>query len=161
MNMEEKMWDYIDGFCTEEETKSISLLIETDDNYRRKYNELKLLQEGLVALEMEEPAMNFTFSVMESVKQEKILKPLKTVVDQRIILGIAAFLICCIVLLLVYVFVNVNWHSSTQIKTPEIKLPSISSDFSTVLVKGFLFFDLILGLFFADHYFRKLLFEKK
>lgn len=161
MNMEEKLWDYIDGFCTEEEQKAIRLLIETDENYQHKYLELKALQENLALLEIEEPAMNFTFNVMESVKQEKILKPLKTTVDQRIIFGIAAFFVGCIVLLLGYVFLNINWHASTQIKMPEIKLPAVSSYFSTVMLKGFLFFDLILGLFFADHYFRKLFIEKK
>lgn len=161
MNMEEKLWHYIDGFCTEEERKAIGLLLETDENYRFKYLELKALQENISLLEIEEPAMNFTFKVMENVRQEKILKPLKTAVDQRIIFGITAFFISCIVLLLGYVFANINWHASTQIKMPEIKLPAVSSYFSSALLKGFLFFDLILGLFFADHYFRKLFFEKK
>ncbi len=161
MNMEEKLWDYIDGFCTENEQKSIRLLIETDENYRRKYLELKAFQQNLASLEIEEPALNFTFNVMEGVKQEKILKPLQTVVDQRIIIGIAAFFIGCIVLLLGYVFMQVNWHSSTQINIPEIKLPALSASFSGILWKGFLFFDLILGLFFADHYLRKLFIDRK
>ena len=161
MNMEEKLWDYIDGFCTEEERKAIDLLLKTDEDYHHKYLEMKAFQENISWLEIEEPAMNFTFNVMESVREEKILKPLKTVVDQRIIFGIAAFFICCIMLLLGYVFMNINWHLSTQIKMPEIKLPSVNANFKSVLLKGFLFLDLILGLFFADHYFRKLFFEKK
>jgi len=161
MNMEEKLWDYIDGFCTEEERKAISLLIETDESYQHKYLELKALQENLSLLEIEEPAMNFSFNVMESVRGEKILKPLKTTVDQRVIFGIAAFFMCCTMLLLGYVFMNINWTASTQIKIPEIKIPPVNANFSSVLLKGFLFLDLILGLFFADHYFRKLFFEKK
>jgi len=161
MNMEEKLWDYIDGFCTEEERKAIDLLLKTDENYHHKYLEMKAFQENISLLEMEEPAMNFTFSVMESVRGEKILRPLKTTVDQRIILGIAAFFMCCTMLLLGYVFMNINWTASAQIKIPEIKIPSVNAKFSSVLLKGFLFLDLILGLFFADHYFRKLFFEKK
>ncbi|RYE31340.1 MAG: hypothetical protein EOP42_10715 [Sphingobacteriaceae bacterium] len=161
MNMEEKLWDYIDGFCTEEEQKAIRLLIENDENYQHKYLELKALQQSLAALEMEEPAMNFTFNVMESVKQEKILKPLKTMVDQRIIWGIAAFFIGCIVLLLGFVLIQIDWHSSTQINFPKIKTPALNASFSSILWKGFLFFDLILGLFFADHYFRKLFINRK
>lgn len=161
MNMEEKLWDYIDGLCTEEERKAISILIETDEIFRHKYLELKAFQENLASLDIEEPSMNFTFNVMESVKQEKILKPLQTVVDQRIIFGIAAFFIGCIVLLLGYVFMQINWHSSTQINVPIIKLPTINASFSSILLKGFLFFDLILGLFFADHYFRKLFISRK
>lgn len=161
MNMEEKLWDYIDGFCTKEEQETIRLLIETDENYQHKYLELKALQKSLASLEIEEPAMNFTFNVMESVKQERILKPLKTTVDQRIIFGIAAFFISCIVLLLSYVFTQINWHSSTQINVPEIKLPVLNASFNGILLKGFLFFDLILGLFFADHYFRKLFINRK
>ncbi|RYE27537.1 MAG: hypothetical protein EOP42_19085 [Sphingobacteriaceae bacterium] len=161
MNMEEKLWDYIDGFCTEDEQKAIRLLIETDENYHQKYLELKAFQENLASLEIEEPALNFTYNVMQSVKQEKILKPLQTVVDQRIVFGIAAFFIGCIVLLLGYVFTQINWHSSTQINVPVIKLPAINASFNSILLKGFLFFDLILGLFFADHYFRKLFINRK
>ncbi|RYE16360.1 MAG: hypothetical protein EOP42_34085, partial [Sphingobacteriaceae bacterium] len=104
MSIEEKLWNYIDGFCTEEEQETIRLLIETDENYQHKYLELKAFQENLTLLEMEEPAMNFTFNVMQNVQQEKILKPLKTTVDHRIIFSIAAFFIGCIVLLLGYVF---------------------------------------------------------
>lgn len=161
MNMEEKLWDYLDGLCTEEEQKNIRLLIDTDANYQHKYLELKALQESLASIEIDEPAMNFTFNVMESVKQEKILKPLKTMVDQRIIFSIAAFFIGCIMLLLGYVFMQINWHASTQINVPIIKLPTINASFSSILLKGFLFFDLILGLFFADHYFRKSFINRK
>ena len=39
-NMEEKLWDYIDGSCPPGEQKAIALLIEQDEVYRRKYEEL-------------------------------------------------------------------------------------------------------------------------
>jgi hypothetical protein len=161
MNMEEQLWEYMDGFGTEEEQKAIRLLIENDETYQKKYAELKAFQDNIAELDLEEPAMGFTFKVMENIQSEQILKPLKTTVNQYIVRGIAAFFICGIVLLLGYVFANINWSAQAPVKLPEIKLPAASFYLNPAVIKGFLFLDLILGLFFADHYFRKLFFEKK
>lgn len=161
MKMEEQLWDYIDGFCTEEERKYISLLIEQDENYREKYTELMAFQKNMEDVDLEEPAMGFTFKVMENIRAEQASKPLKTRIDDRIIFGITAFFICCIMLLLGYVFANITWSDTAAIRLPEIKLPPVNDQLNSVVIKGFLFCDVILGLFFLDHYFRKWFFEKK
>jgi len=160
-NMEEQLWNYIDGFCTEEEQKAISRLIEQDENYRQKYAELMAFRENMKAIEPEEPAMGFTFKVMEAIRAEHASKTLKTYVDQRIVRGIAAFFICSILVLLGIVFANINWSAAVVVKLPEMKLPDVTNYFSPVVIKGFLFFDVVLGLFFFDQYFRKLFFDKK
>lgn len=159
--IEEKLWNYIDGFCTTEEQKAIQLLISQDENYRKKYEELLAFRQNLSLIELEEPSMGFSFKVMENIRAEYAQQPLKSHVNKRIIWGIAAFFICTIVLLLGYIFANVNWINAAAVKTLEIKMPSVNSYLSPVVIKGFLFFDVILGLFFLDHYFRKWFFEKK
>ncbi len=160
--MEEQLWNYIDGFCNEEEQKAVKLLIETDQNYRSKYAELMAFQKNMEAVDLEEPAMGFTFKVMENIRAEHARKPLKTSIDRRIVLGIAAFFICSIVLLLGYIFMDINWSQPTAaIKLPEIQLSVITNFLNPVVLKGFLFCDLVLALFFLDRYFRSLFFEKK
>ncbi len=159
-NMEEELWNYIDGFCTEEERKAIALRIENDGQFRRKYEELMAFQQNISAMELDEPSMGFTYKVIENIRTVLIIKPLKTRVNQRIIGGITAFFICTIMLLLGYVFANINWLNQTTLALPEIKLPQPNSYFNQAVIKGFLFFDVVLGLFFLDHYFRKLFFKK-
>ncbi|MVN20120.1 hypothetical protein [Mucilaginibacter arboris] len=159
--IEEKLWNYIDGFCTEEEQKTISQRIEKDENYRRKYAELLAFQENINAIDLEEPSMGFTFKVMENIRSEQARVPLKTHINHRIIGVIAAFFIFSILLLLGYIFANISWSHAVAIKLPQINLPAVNSYLNPVVIKGFLFFDVVLGLFFLDHYFRKWFFEKK
>jgi hypothetical protein len=159
--IEEQLWNYIDGFCTEEERKNISHLIQKDENYRKMYAELLALQQSITAIHLEEPSMGFTFKVMENIRAEQARVPLKTHINNRVIWGIVAFFIGTILLLLGYVFANTNWTAANSVQLPEINLPMASSYLDPTVVKGFLFFDVILGLFFLDHYFRKWFFEKK
>jgi len=162
-NMEEQLWDYIDGFCTEEGQKAISRLIEQDENYRQKYAELMAFRENMKAIEPEEPGMGFTFKVMEAIRAEHASKPLKTNIDQRIVRGIAAFFICSILVLLGIVFANINWSAAaaSTMPLPEIKWLTVTNYLNPIVLKGFLFFDIVLGLFFFDQYFRKWFLHKK
>lgn len=159
--IEEQLWDYIDGFCTEEEQKRLSFLIETDENYSSKYAELLNFHENMSAFELDEPSMAFTFKLMEKIRTEKALVPLKTQIDKRIIYAISGFFICIILTFLVFVFVNINWSQSATIKLPQINFSGLNIFSNPVIIKGFLFFDMILVLFFADHYFRKWFLHQK
>ncbi len=159
--MEEQLWNYIDGFCTEEEQKTIKLLLEHDENYRNKYAELLAFEENMPVLNLEEPSMGFAFKVMENIRAEHARVPLKTRINTNIIRGIAAFFICTILLLLGFILVNIDWLHTSSAQLPVIKLPSVNNYLKPVVIQGFLFFDVILGLFFLDHYFRKFFIEKK
>lgn len=158
--IEGQLWNYIDGLCTGEEQKTISKHIEKDENYRIVYAELLALQESIIAVDLEEPSMGFTFKVMENIRTEQARIPLKTRINNHVIWGIAAFFIGSILLLLGYVFANMNWSAANPVQLPEINLPAASSYFNPTVIKGFLFFDIILGLLFLDHYFRKWFFSR-
>lgn len=159
--IEEQLWNYIDGFCTEEERKAIEILLTNDVNYRNKYAELKAFEASMPALNLEEPSMSLTYKVMENIRAEHARVPLKTHIDSNIIRAIGAFFICTILVLLGFVFVSVDWSAPSQVHLPEIKIPPIANYLNPVVIKGFLFFDMILGLFFLDHYFRKFFIQQK
>lgn len=161
MNMEEQLWDYIDGFCTEEERKNIKLLIGQDENYRKKYAELLAFEKNMPALNLEEPSMGFTFKVMENIRAEHARVPLKTQINTNIIRGIAAFFICTILVLLGFVLAGIDWSHPSSVQIPQIKIPPVANYLNPVVIQGFLFLDVVLGLFFLDHYFRKFFIEKK
>ena len=159
--IEEHLWNYIDGFCTEDERKTIETLIENNANYRNKYAELKAFEANMPALDLEEPSMGFTFKVMESIRAEHARVPLKTRINTNIVRAIGAFFICTILVLLGFVFVNVDWSAPSPVHLPEIKIPPVANYLNPVVIKGFLFFDVVLGMFFLDYYFRKFFIRQK
>jgi len=164
--IEEKLWNYIDGNCTAEEQQAISILIDTDEVYKQKYTELLQLNADFGAMELDEPSMAFTYNVMEAIRAENALKPLKAKVDTRIIWGIGAFFILTITALLVFVLASINWQQSgnaSPVELPKVdfNMPKISDIFSGNIMRGFILFDLVLALFVFDTFLRKKLNNKQ
>ena len=155
--MEEKLWNYFDGTCSEEEKKAIDILIAQDEVYRRKYQELLALNQEFSKMELDEPPMAFTYNVMETIRAEHAQQPLKAAIDKRIIKGISGFFIVSILLLIIYVLSTMRLTSANvSVHLPDsLKLPDIKNYLSKPVLEGFLFFDVVLGLFLLDAYLRK------
>jgi hypothetical protein len=154
-NMEEKLWDYIDGNCPPGELESISRLIKRDKAYQDKYLELLALNREIAAMELEEPPMAFTYNVMETIRAEHAKQPLKAVVNTHIIKGIAAFFVLTIGALLIYMLTSVKWTAG-GVGTPIVaKLPDVKIFFGGAALKGFLFLNTVLALFLIDSLLRK------
>jgi hypothetical protein len=75
-------------------------LLQQDEVYRKKYNELLQLNSEFAAMELDEPSMAFSYNVMETIRTEHAKQPLKAAVDKRIILGIASFFVLTLSVLL-------------------------------------------------------------
>ncbi|SDT51551.1 hypothetical protein SAMN05216490_3829 [Mucilaginibacter mallensis] len=157
-SIEEKLWNYIDGSCTPEDEHAIALLIEQDEVYRKKYNELVLLNAEFTAMELDEPPMAFTYNVMETIRAEHASQPLKAAIDQRIIKGIGLFFVFTISIILIVALASIHWSAifASSSHTPsKIALPDLRNLFTGPVMKGFLFFDVVLGLYLFDTYLRK------
>jgi hypothetical protein len=156
-NIEEQLWNYIDGICTPEEQKALSILIEKDERYQMKYRELSALNKDFMQAELDEPSMAFTYNVMESIRAGHAQQPLKAAVNNKIIWGIALFFGSTILILLIFALANINW-SAAQLDTgikPDFKLPNLATGISKPLIDGFLLVDTILGLYLLDSYLQK------
>lgn len=153
-SIEEKLWDYIDGTCTTDEQKAISLLIETDKLYQDKYNELLQLNNEFANMELDEPSMPFAYNVMEAIRTEQAQKPLKTTINTYIIKSIAAFFVLLIAGLLIAFLTTMDWSAGTETAN-SLKLPNLDSLLNSRVLTIFLFFDTVVGLFFLDTYLRK------
>ncbi len=162
-NIEEKLWEYIDGRCTPDEQKTISSLIADNEAVRLKYNDLLSLNAGFSTMELDEPPMAFTYNVMEAIRAEQAQKPLKSAINKRIIIGIAGFFVFTILALLLYVVTGIHWSTVNIIgQLPAtVKMPAVKGAFTTPLLTGFFFFDVVLGLFLFDGYLRRMGFKKK
>jgi anti-sigma factor RsiW len=155
-NIEEQLWNYIDGTSSPEEQKAISMLIEQDDAYRQKYNELIVLNAEFANMELDEPPMAFSYNVMETIRNEYAKAPLKARIDQRIIKGIGLFFVLMISAIMIYALANVQWSAgSSGGATLHFAMPHIAQYLTSPLMQGFLFFDMILALYTFDTYLRK------
>jgi|EndMetStandDraft_4_1072995.scaffolds.fasta_scaffold05150_5 magnesium-transporting ATPase (P-type) len=157
--IEEKLWNYIDGACTPAEQEAIARLIEQDEAYSKKYQELLQLNLEFTAMELDEPSMAFTYNVMETIRAENARQPLKATIDKRIIIGIAIFFVFTILALLVFAFANTHFQPASfnvNVKLPAaIKLPNAANIFTSPVFKWFIVFDVVLALFLSDSYLRR------
>lgn len=155
--IEEKLWNYIDGTCTQAEQDAIARLIANDELYAKKYQELLALNQEFAVMELDEPPMAFTFNVMEAIRTENALQPLKAAIDKRIIKGIAIFFTVTIVALLVMAFSSIDISGiKLDVTLPtNIKLPNAGGILSSAFMKWFLIFDVVLALFLTDAYLRR------
>lgn len=156
-NIEETLWNYIDGACTPDEQKAISTLILRDEEYRLKYQELLKLNQEFSAMELDEPPMAFTYNVMETIRAEHAQQPLKAAVNKKIILGITIFFVLTILILLAATLSNIHLSAvSIPINTQiGFKVPNIGNYITKPVIECFLFFDLILALYLFDTYLRR------
>jgi hypothetical protein len=159
INMEERLWEYIDGVCSEDDRLFIDELIATNQEWRNKYQELLELQTLLSnQLELDEPSMRFTQNIMESISKHHIAPAAKSYINKRIIWGIAGFFFCSIIGLLIAGFAQMTWPEST----PTAPLLDYSKfNFSKIDMSGFfnntyttvfMMINAILGLVLLDMY---------
>ena len=111
-NIEEKLWSYIDGTCPADEQSAISRMIASDESVRLKYNELLALDKEFAAMELDEPSMAFTYNVIEAIRTEEAMVPLKTRVNKRIIMGIMLFFVISLTGFIVYALTQMDISSA-------------------------------------------------
>jgi len=159
-NIDEKLWSYIDGTCPADEQTVISRLIASDESVRLKYQELLALDKEFAAIEMDEPPMAFTYNVIEAIRTEEAMVPLKTKVNKRIIMCIMLFFLIGLTGFIIYTLTQMDISSAgvpdiVSKVTVNVKLPQVNTQISKPMVEGFMFFDVVLGLFLFDKYLRR------
>lgn len=152
MNLEDRLWDYMDGHCSAEERHAIEKLMQSDPAVKIKYDELLLLQQQLKSVELDEPSMGFKNRVMEQVLAGPHPVALKTRVDNRIIYLIAAFFVFTIGGMLAYTIYNMDWSNAQSFKLPQMQLPVVNWSFleNPSFTLFFLSMNVVLGLLLID-----------
>lgn len=155
--IEERLWNYIDGNCSEEERKAIDLLIANDEAYRSKFEELLSFDKEFAAIEPDEPSMGFTYKVMEGIRTGYAQQPLKAAINKQIIRVIGGFFIISILLLTVFVLSNLHLSPvKLSVHLPDsVKLPEIKNYMNSTVLQWFFCFDIVLGLFLFDGWLRR------
>lgn len=155
-SIEEQLWNYIDGTMSPQEEKTINLLIEQNEAYRKKYEELVALNAEFSAMELDEPPMAFTFNVMETIRSDYVRQPLKARFDQRIVKGIALFFVLTISAILIYALTGIRWSGLVSgANTTQFAIPDTTKFVSSPVMESFMFFDVMLALYILDVYLHK------
>lgn len=154
--MEIRLWEYIDGLCTEAEKSFVETHLASSAEWRKQYASLLSFQSTLQKdISLDEPSMRFTRNVMEEIGRFQIAPAAKSYINTKIIYGIGGFLLTLIVGFLIYAFAQVDWTAGSSVtdKLP-LKLPNLqlSKALSNNYVNAFMILNMVLGLMLLDRY---------
>ena len=153
-SMEQRLWEYIDGTCSDKERLAVAALIEQDDSWRNTYKEMLRFNDEISAITPDEPPMGFGYKVMEGVRALEASKPLKTVTNNYIVAAIMSFLILSIIVLMVFAFSGTTPNSGSN-QSYVNYFPAISALTSSGMLKAFLYIDVVLLLLLIDGFLRR------
>lgn len=161
-NIEERLWEYLDGACSAEDRLFIEQLIATSQEWKTKYQDLLELQDLMTHhLELDEPSMRFTQNVMEAIGKHHISPAAKSYLNKKIIWGIAGFFIVSIICLLVAGITQANWSGgntdNSLIDLNKINFHKVdySRFFNNTYTSIFMMINVVLGLMLLDMYLRR------
>lgn len=154
-NMETRIWEYIDGSGAAAERSIIQQLISTNQEWRRKYEELLQVNASLKdSIDIDAPSMRFTVNVMEEISRFHIAPSATSYINKKIIYGIAGFFLTLILGFLVYAIAQIDWSvGSTTSKLPfDLSKIDTSRILSNNYVNAFMIINIVLGLMLLDRY---------
>jgi hypothetical protein len=153
-NIEERLWDYIDGTADNQERTFIEQLIQSNQEWKSKHAELLEIHQLMHAhMDLEEPSMRFRQNVMEAIAREHIAPATKSYINNKIIWGLGGFFITMLAGLFVYSFAQVNW-SNTSGESTLINMDRFDWNrvFNNTYTNIFIMVNVVLGLMLLDMY---------
>lgn len=155
--MEERLWDYLDGLSSTAERSAIADLIAANGEWQRKYNELLTIHQGMSHSDLEVPSMRFTKNVMEEIARYHVAPATKNYINKNIIRSIGAFFLLMISGFLIYCLGQFKWSgNSSSTIMPQYNLNverfNLGKIFSGAYANIFILVMVVLGLVFLDTY---------
>ncbi|MCO4292989.1 hypothetical protein NF867_08955 [Solitalea sp. MAHUQ-68] len=155
---EEKLWDLADGLISEPEAGELIRSISLDPKLKQKFEEIKAIKISLASMELEVPSSSFTANVMAKWRAEIAPQQsaLKTLVNRKIIYGVAAIFIVSIIGLLFLVIGNAPAEPSAQYLAASNQVQNVVNSQVDSLISNrnlwfaFLIVDAVLLLVFVD-----------
>ena len=162
--MEDRLWDYIDGFSSPTERSAIEDLLANNRQWQEKYSELLDIHRLLDASELDAPSLRFTRNVMEEIARYHVAPATKTYINKNVIRGIGAFFLAMILGLVTFVVAQVKWkwNGSTgkSIVSPDLGLSKLNTvDLSKAInpayVTLFMLIAVVMGFVLLDFYLQR------
>jgi hypothetical protein len=156
-DMEQRIWEFIDGLCSAEEKNVIARNLEENPLWRKTYQELMSVHQILQKEELEMPSLRFTKNVMEEISRYHVAPATKNYINKNVIRGIGSFFLVMILGLLIYFFRQIHWNSSpTGTLIPTFNLDADKLNWGKMLnntyLNIFIGINTILSLILLDKY---------
>ncbi|MDP4257038.1 MAG: hypothetical protein Q8937_02300 [Bacteroidota bacterium] len=158
--MDERLWNLIDGACLPEERSAIEGLIAGHRDWQQRYKELLEVHETLSGSELEEPSLRFTRNVMDEIARYQVAPATKSYINKNVVRGIAAFFLVLIGGLLIWCFGQFHWGGTgtsspliaqyTQGLQEHLDKFDWGKVFNNSYLLLFLMVNVIVGLIFLD-----------
>lgn len=149
-DIEIRLWNYIDGTCTQEECKRITHLIKTNELWKETYQSLVVYNNTLTKnLNTEKLNSDITSNVMTKIAVTA--KPNRAInFYDWITKGIASFFIISIGTKLVFLLSQQDWSWKTNNNLTFLKLKLPQINYSTSLLYSILFVVFFLLLLITE-----------
>ena len=164
IQMEERLWDYIDGLSSTAERSAIEQMIAENREWQEKYSELLNIHTMMQETELESPSMRFSKNVMEDIARLNVSPATKTYINKNIIRGIGGFLLAMIAGFLVFLLGQFKWNSGgdsgflpkydLDLDT-KLKTFNWSKVFNSTYTNIFMLVLVVLGLVMLDMYLQR------
>ena len=150
--MEPRLWEYIDGISDTEEISIVQKLIEENQQWREKYNELLEVHQLINSTDLEEPSMRFSKNVMEEISRLQITPAASSYINHRIIWGIGMFFLVLIAGFLIYGIGQIDWNASSGSSSLPVDFSKVdySAFFNNTYINIFMMINVVLGLMLLD-----------
>lgn len=163
--MEQRLWDYIDGLGSPDEVSAVAALIAANLEWQRKYKELLQVHQLMAGTELEAPSMRFTKNVMEEIARHQVAPATKTYINNNIIRSIGAFFLLMIGGMLIYFLGQLQGgggdstpsQMSQYSRTLQSNLDKFNwgKIFSSTYMNIFMMINVILALVLIDMYLQR------
>ena len=155
--MEQRIWDYIDGRSVPAEKSVMDLLLSENKVWQNKYVELIEIHQTLKDEELEMPSLRFTRNVMEEIAKLQVAPAARNYINKNIIRGIGSFFMIMILGLFIYFVGQLHWSGSSSDQIlPKYNLEAGKLNWGKILnntyVNIFIGINVILGLILTDKY---------
>ena len=153
-NIEEILWDYVDGISSAEERTRIEALIENNIEWKSKFQELLQMHHLLHSTELEHPSMRFTQNVMEEIGRNHVAPATSTYLNMNVIYGIGGFMLVMILGLLVYGIAEIDWSAATPVQDMPVDFSKVawSKLWNNAYTNIFMMINVVLALMLVDKY---------
>jgi hypothetical protein len=158
--IEQYIWDYIDGLSTPEEKAMVEDLLRHDQEWRKVYEELRFVNAQIQSADLvDQPSMRFTKDIMDQVNNIKVAPPAQSYINKKIIYSIAAVFGILLVGTLMYGVSLIDFSTGSSSGGLNIDMSKWSFNpsqyLNSTVLNIFVFFNVVAGLALLDRYLRK------
>jgi len=158
LDIEQQLWDFLDGLCDESDARRIAQLVETNAAWQAKLIEVKASRNALLQhMEQEEPSLRFTQNVMDLIGHEQVAPRAKYYLNRPLIAVIAGFFIAVVAGILIELWSSEPIGQQRIYFWNKIDITAVGAgnfDLKTFLF-GFLVLNIIAALLLLDAAWRK------